>query len=148
MNTVTKPSPPIPEQLAPLLAEFIKRASPPRQVQQVRIEDLRLLTGGASRQTWSFDAIVEQTDGQIVTLPLVLRSDPQEGPQSVMERSLEYRVIEAAYAEGVLVPKPYSLGDDSPAGPSLPRGRMEGNTTTPRLFAIQPTARPVKSWRS
>ncbi len=134
MSTVTKPSPPIPEQFAPLLAEFIKRASPPRQVQQVRIEDLRLLTGGASRQTWSFDAIVEQTDGQIVTLPLVLRSDPQEGPQSVMERSLEYRVIEAAYAEGVLVPKPYFLGDDSLGVPFFLMERIEGETIPRRLF--------------
>lgn len=131
---MTKSNIPTPEQLAPLLAEFLKRASPPRQVQQVRIEDLRLLTGGASRQTWSFDAIVEQTDGQVITLPLVLRSDPQEGPQSVMERSLEYRVIEAASAEGVLVPKPYFLGDDSLGVPFFLMERIEGETIPRRLF--------------
>src|SRR6266545_4807476 len=111
MSTATKPNPPTPVQLTLLLAEFIKRASQAREVRQVQIGGLRLLTGGASRQTWSFDAIVEYADGQVVTLPLVLRSDPQEGPQSVMDRSLEYRVIESAYAEGVLVPKPYFLGD-------------------------------------
>ena len=76
MSTGTKSNPPAPEQLAPLLAEFVKRASQPHQVQHVRIENLRLLTGGASRQTWSFDATVEHAAGRVVTLPLVLRSDP------------------------------------------------------------------------
>jgi len=93
-----------------------------------------LLTGGASRQTWSFDAIVEYADGQVVTLPLVLRSDPQEGPQSVMDRSLEYRVIESAYAEGVLVPKPYFLGDNSLGVPFFIMERIEGETIPRRLF--------------
>ena len=131
MSAAKKPSPPTPEQLAPLLAEFITRAAHARQV---RVEGLCLLTGGASRQTWSFNAIVEQTDGQVVTLPLVLRSDPQEGPQSVMERSLEFRVIEAACAEGVLVPKPYFLGDDSLGVPFFLMERIEGETIPRRLF--------------
>jgi len=131
MSTATKPSPPTPEQLAPFLAEFIKRASHARQV---RVENLRLLTGGASRQTWSFDGIIEDAAGQVVTLPLVLRSDPQEGPQGLMDRSLEYRVIEAVYAEGVLVPKPYFLGDDSLRVPFFIMERIEGETIPRRLF--------------
>src|SRR5581483_10241670 len=98
------------ERLTPLLADFIKRSSRARQVQ---IKGLRLLTGGASRQTWSFDAAIEHTDGRRETLPLILRSDPHEGPQSVMDRTLEFRLIEAVHAEGVLAPKPYFLGDDS-----------------------------------
>src|SRR5262249_17432439 len=131
---MTKPNNLTPEQLAPVLAEFIKRSSQPPQVRQVRIEGLRLLTGGASRQTWSFDAIVEHAEGQVVTLPLVLRSDPLEGPQSVMDRSLEYRVIDAAYAEGVLAPKPYFLGDDSLGVPFFIMERIEGETIPRRLF--------------
>jgi aminoglycoside phosphotransferase (APT) family kinase protein len=134
MSTVTNPSPSTPVQLTSLLAEFIKRASQARQVQQVRIEGLRLLTGGASRQTWSFDAIVEYADGQVATLPLVLRGDPREGPQGLMDRSLEYRVIEAAYAEGVLAPKPYFLGDDSLGVPFFIMERIEGETIPRRLF--------------
>src|SRR3954447_2174284 len=134
MSAVAKPNPPTPEQLAALLAGFIKRASPLPQIAQVRIEGLRLLTGGASRQTWSFDAIVELTDGQVTKLPLVLRSDPQEGPQGLMDRSLEYRVIAAAYAEGVLAPKPYFLGDDSLGVPFFLMERVEGETLPRRLF--------------
>lgn len=123
-----------PERLAPLLAEFLKRSFRPSQVRRVQILNLCLLTGGASRQTWSFDAAIEYADGQTATLPLVLRSDPQEGPRSVMERSLEYRVIEAAYAEGVLVPKPYFLGDDSLGVPFFLMQRIAGETIPRRLF--------------
>ena len=134
MSAVTKPNPLTPEQLAAVLAGFIKRASPLPQIAQVRIEGLRLLTGGASRQTWSFDAMVELTNGQVTKLPLVLRSDPQEGPQGLMDRSLEYRVIAAAYAEGVLAPKPYFLGDDSLGVPFFLMERIEGETIPRRLF--------------
>jgi len=134
MSTVTKARFTTPEQLAPLLAEFLKRAAQPRQVRQVQIDNLRLLTGGASRQTWSFNAVIEYVDGQVVTLPLVLRSDPQEGPQGVMDRTLEFRVLEAAHAEGVLVPKPYFLGDDSLGVPFFIMERIEGETIPRKLF--------------
>src|SRR5258708_33513055 len=82
------------EQLAPLLTDFIKRSS---QARQVQIKDLRLLTGGASRQTWSFDAPIEHANGQAEVLPLILRNDPYEGTQSVIERSLEVPLIQAGY---------------------------------------------------
>jgi aminoglycoside phosphotransferase (APT) family kinase protein len=119
--------------LAPLLAAFLQRSFQP-QVRCVQIERLRLLTGGASRQTWSFDALVEQADGLLVTLPLILRCDPPEGPQAVMSRSLEFHTLEAAYAEGVLVPKPYFLGDDSVGVPFFIMERIEGETIPRRLF--------------
>ena len=123
-----------PRELAPVLAEFFKRAAYPPEVRQVQIEGLRLLTGGASRQTWSFDAIIERANGQVVTLPLILRNDPQEGPQAFMERSLEYHVLEAAYAEGVLVPQPHFLGDESLGVPFFIMERIEGETLPRRLF--------------
>jgi aminoglycoside phosphotransferase (APT) family kinase protein len=134
MTTAITSIPQTPDQLATILADFLRRSSQPQQVQQVQIRDLQLLTGGASRQTWSFTATVEYADGQTLTLPLVLRSDPQEGPQSVMVRDLEYRVIEAAYAEGALVPKPYFLGDDSLGVPFFLMERVEGETIPRRLF--------------
>src|SRR5262245_41156104 len=124
---------PSPEQVASILTDFLKRSYQPSP-RQLHVENLRLLTGGASRQTWSFDAVIEQADGQVVTLPLILRSDPQEGPQAVMDRSLEFRVIEAAYAEGVLVPKPYFLGDTSLGVPFFIMERIEGETIPRRLF--------------
>lgn len=133
MTTVTKSTSLPPEQLASLLAAFLTRSFQP-PVRQVHVANLRLLTGEASRQTWSFDAVVGRADGQAVMLPLVLRSDPQEGPQGLMDRSLEYRVIEAASAEGVLVPKPYFLGDESLGVPFFIMERIEGETIPRRLF--------------
>ncbi|MGH7961522.1 MAG: hypothetical protein ACRERD_06800, partial [Candidatus Binatia bacterium] len=75
---MTKSNKQSPEQLATALAEFIQRTEQTSEMRQVRIEGLRLLTGGASRQTWSFDAVIEHHDGHVEMLPLVLRSDPQK----------------------------------------------------------------------
>ena len=119
------------EQILPLLTDFIERSS---NALQVQIKNLRLLTGGASRQTWSFDATIEQPGGQTETLPLILRSDPHEGPQSEMDRTLEYRLIETVHAAGVLAPKPYFLGDDSLGVPFFIMERIEGETIPRRLF--------------
>ena len=128
------------EELAPRLANFLARSfkeSPTpeiRDVEQVQVQELRLLTGGASRQTWSFDTVLEQTDGHTHTLPLILRNDPPGGPQAVMERDLEFRIIVAAYAEDVLVPRPYFLGDDSLGVPFFLMERIDGETIPTRLF--------------
>lgn len=122
-----------PPSAIPLLVDFLQRSFQP-QVRRVSVENLRLLTGGASRQTWSFDARTEQADGQTVTVPLILRCDPPEGPQAVMSRALEFHTIHAAYSEGVLVPKPYFLGDDSLGVPFFIMERIDGETIPRRLF--------------
>ncbi len=137
MSTTTTPTPFSADSLAPLLADFLTQAvrnSPQDQVRKVSVIALHLLTGGASRQTWSFDAVLEKTDGQVETLPLILRCDPPGGPQAVMERSLEFRVIAAAHQEKVLVPKPYFLGDDRLGVPFFIMERIEGETIPRRLF--------------
>jgi aminoglycoside phosphotransferase (APT) family kinase protein len=51
-----------------------------------------------------------------------------------MDRTLEFRVLEAAHAEGVLVPKPYFLGDDSLGVPFFIVERIEGETIPRKLF--------------
>ena len=125
------------DELSQRLADFLKRsfsAAQEKTLQKVHVQGLRLLTGGASRQTWSFDAVLEEPDGQTQPLALILRSDPPGGPQAVMERDLEYRVIAAAYDEGALVPKPYCLGDDSLGTPFFIMERIEGETIPRRLF--------------
>jgi aminoglycoside phosphotransferase (APT) family kinase protein len=95
----------------------------------VEIRELRLLTGGASRQTWSFDAVIE---GQ-GPLELVLRMDPRRGP-SYMTRGTEYALLEAAGESGVPVPKVQAQGDgsDEPAG--FVMQRVEGETIARRLL--------------
>ncbi|OGO52454.1 MAG: hypothetical protein A2148_02745 [Chloroflexi bacterium RBG_16_68_14] len=112
------------------MTEFLQRLHNARSVQ---IEGLRLLTGGASRQTWSFDAVIEDADGQRRTLPLVLRSDPRPSP-GLMTREVEYRLLKAAGEEGVPVPKVHAMGDDSLGMPFFLMERVEGETIPRRLL--------------
>ena len=119
-----------PEEVAGKLTEFLKRSHGARSV---RLEGLRLLTGGASRQTWSFDAAIEDPQGRVKTLPLVLRSDPRRGP-NFMARELEYRLLEAAATAGVPVPAVHLMGDGSLGVPFFLMERVEGETIPRRLL--------------
>lgn len=75
----------------------------------VRVHTPRRLTGGASRETWSFDA----EDDRGVLHELVLRRDPpgRPGPRGAM--ALEARAISLAHAAGVAVPE-VLVDSDSP----------------------------------
>ena len=119
-----------PQQLSERLADFLQRS---HGVRSVQIEGLQLLTGGASRQTWSFDALIEDAKGQQKTIPLVLRSDPRRGP-NLMGREIEYRLLKAAGEEGVLVPRVHLMGDDSLGVPFFLMERVEGETIPRRLL--------------
>ena len=119
-----------PQQLAERLTEFLKRT---HNARAVRIEGMRLLTGGASRQTWSFDAVIEDTDGQSRTVPLVLRSDPRRSSE-LMARGVEYRLLEAAVEAGVPVPRVHLPGDDSLGMPFFLMERVDGETIPRRLL--------------
>ena len=119
-----------PEQLDERLTKFLKRSHGARSV---RIEGLRLLTGGASRQTWSFDAVIEDAGGQISRQALILRGDPRRGP-NLMPREMEYALLKAAGEEGIPVPKVHLMGDDSLGMPSFLMERVEGETIPRRLL--------------
>jgi len=119
-----------PEEVSERLTAFLQRA---HSAKSVRLDGLRLLTGGASRQTWSFDAVIEQADGRTETLPLVARADPRKGP-NVMAREVEYRVLEAAGAAGVPVPRVHLMGDDSLGVPFFLMERVEGETIARRIL--------------
>ena len=119
-----------PDQLREKLTDFLKRSHDARSV---RVEGLRLLTGGASRQTWSFDAIIEDAAGETRAVPLVLRSDPRRGP-NFMQREVEYRLLKAAADEGVPVPAVHLMGDDSLGVPFFLMERVEGETIPRRLL--------------
>jgi aminoglycoside phosphotransferase (APT) family kinase protein len=112
-----------PEELSARLAAFLSRALG----RAVRIENLQLLTGGASRQTWAFDATI---DGK--TLALILRSDPRHS--QVVTGAVEFRLLEAAAAAGAPVPKVHLLGDESLGVPFYLMERVEGETIPRRLL--------------
>lgn len=97
----------------------------------VTIEGLRRVPGGASRETWSFDLVADGHPPQA----LILRRDP--GGTSVgSDRALEFRVLRAAHAAGVPVPKVLWLGDDPTilAGRFFVMERVEGETLARRLL--------------
>ena len=116
-----------PDDLSERLAGFLARA----HGVPVRIERLRLLTGGASRQTWSFDAVIEH-EGGTRTLPLILRSDPRRS--EVIAGDAEYHLLEAAAAAGVAVPRVHLMGDDSLGAPFYLMERVEGETIPRKLL--------------
>jgi len=120
-----------PDELRERLARFIATAA---NVTDVRIEGLRKLPGGASREIWSLDAIYRQGRDD-VRLPLVLRRDPG-GATLQSQRREEFRVQQAAYAEGVAVPRPYWLAEDAAAlgAPSYLMQRVDGETLARRLL--------------
>src|SRR6185295_9985697 len=93
-------------ELATRLAAFLTETTGARRV---TIDGLRRLAGGASRETWAFDAVLD--DAQPTRRALVLRRDP--GPTSVdSDRAHEFQVLRTVYTAGVPVPEPLWLGDD------------------------------------
>jgi aminoglycoside phosphotransferase (APT) family kinase protein len=116
------------DELVPRLRDFLAAASGHATVV---VEALRRVPGGASRETWSFDARFDGAAPQA----LILRRDP--GRTSVgSDRGLEFRVLQAAHAAGVPVPEVLWLGDD-PAildGRFFVMARIEGETLARRLL--------------
>ena len=115
------------DELRQRLEHFITRQA---GATAVRVEALRKLPGGASREIWSFDATV---DGE--RMPLILRRDPGTSTMQTQRRE-EYRVQQAAHAEGVPVPRPYWLAEDDAelGAPSYVMARVEGETLPRRLL--------------
>ena len=91
----------------------------------VGIESVTPLLGGASRELWGFDAVV---DGE--RLELVLRRDP-EGVEDPDGRRRELEALRAAHRHGVPVAKPYWLTAD--AG-GLVMERLSGEAIPRRLL--------------
>ena len=87
------------------------------------IEDLRRLSGGASRETWSFDAVAEDGSAQ----PLILRRDPPGATSHGMAK--ERSLLDAAGRHGVPVPGVTASGDDF-----LVMDRIDGETIPRRIL--------------
>jgi aminoglycoside phosphotransferase (APT) family kinase protein len=102
---------------------------------EVTIEDLRELTGGASRATWAFTA-----DGR----PLILRTGPPDDVHAGME--LEAAALRRAAAAGAPVPQILAASNSvEPLGnPYLICDFIEGETIVRRIArTLDDTSRPV-----
>ena len=94
----------------------------------VAIDNLRALTGGASRTTWAFDAVTDEAHRS-----LILRIGPPDDVHAGME--LEARAQAAAAATGAPVPH-VLVADDSPAAlgnPFLICDEIKGETIVRRI---------------
>ncbi|MCV7099446.1 phosphotransferase family protein [Mycobacterium palustre] len=92
------------------------------------IENLRALTGGASRTTWAFDAVVGEE-----RRPLILRTGPPDDVHAGME--LEARAQAAAAAAGAPVPHILAAEDSVAAlgNPFLICDEIKGETIVRRI---------------
>ena len=111
-------------------AHRLERALSRRFGSGVSVDGLRRLSGGASRETWSFDATA--ADG--ARHPLVLRRDPG-GHTGQTARSTEYALLECAQAHGVLVPAvELLLTHDDDLGEGFVMRRVDGETIARKIL--------------
>jgi aminoglycoside phosphotransferase (APT) family kinase protein len=109
---------------------------------QADIDALRRLSGGASRETWSFDA--RHPDG--TTQPLILRRDPPGVPLPVGRTGgmpLEAILFATAARAGVPVPTIRASGDadeDVLQTGYLVMDRVEGETIARKILRDEPYA--------
>jgi aminoglycoside phosphotransferase (APT) family kinase protein len=105
------------------------------------VEGLRRLSGGASRETWTFELAVP--DG--ARHGLVLRRDPGSHT-GWSERATEYMLLEATAAAGVPVPRVrVLLGPDDDLGHGFVMDRVDGETIPRRILRddVYTDARPL-----
>ncbi|HXW85560.1 MAG TPA: phosphotransferase family protein [Candidatus Binataceae bacterium] len=87
------------------LTQYLKRQMP--HAADLRVLGLKRISGGASRETYSFD--IEWTEnGAARTRPLIARRDPTGGLLK-SEREREFRVLQAMNRAGLRVPEPLHL---------------------------------------
>lgn len=118
---------------ASFLVTEIARALEPA-VGEVEVEGLRRLTGGASRETWAFDA----TDTKGVRHELILRRDfpggaaqnPDilAGRDDAMDRAGEFDLLKALHGRGLPVPRPLALPASSELEGSFIMERVPGES--------------------
>jgi aminoglycoside phosphotransferase (APT) family kinase protein len=122
--------------LAPRIETFLGSRLP--GATDIAVSGVYRIPGGASRETWSFDATWRE-NGAAVSRGFILRRDPDASVLET-ERDLEFRVIGAAHASGIPVPEVYWLEED----PSwLDRSffvmeRIEGCETSPTKMLMDP----------
>jgi aminoglycoside phosphotransferase (APT) family kinase protein len=99
---------------------------------KVTVEGITRLSGGASRETWAFDAVA--ADG--TRSGLVLRRDPPGRPSEPGAMSREARAIRAARAAGLAVPD-VLVADDEPGllgSAGLVMRRVRGEAIARRIL--------------
>lgn len=104
----------------------------------VSVSNLQRIPGGASRETWSFDAAWPD-GGKQLQQGFVMRRDPDA---SLLEtdRDVEFRVMDAVHSQGVPVPKMFWLEQDGAwlDRPFFVMERIDGCETSPTQVLLSP----------
>ena len=106
----------------------------------VRIENVRSMPGGASKETWALDVFYKE-HGREHAQPMILRLNRASPLPVAIQPRQEFTVLEAAYREGIPVPRPFWFGDDSLSNPFYLVERIEGETIARRLLRDDDYAR-------
>jgi aminoglycoside phosphotransferase (APT) family kinase protein len=103
----------------------------------IMVANLQRIPGGASRETWSFDAAWRE-NGRDFSEGLIIRRDPDA---SLLEtdRDVEFRVVHAVHGK-VPVPKTHWIETDGAAldRPFFVMGRIDGCETNPTRVLMDP----------
>ncbi|MCP4006702.1 MAG: phosphotransferase family protein [bacterium] len=116
------------------IADFVRSQT---SEQDVRVEDLRPLAGGSSRQVWNLDLTLGSKPDP---MQLVLRIDPLAGKTTGLGGSngfiREFRLLQEAVRCDVLVPRVYWACEDNETlgGPFYLMDRIEGEAIARRIF--------------
>ena len=109
------------------LSHFLRR----KIGDEVTIEALRPLAGGASRETWRFEIEIEGDP-----LPLVMRLDTATTMnEEALSRKVEFCLLQLAYSTGITCPRPYWLCDDDEVlgAPFFLMAYVAGESIGPRV---------------
>jgi len=116
-------------------ASALERAMRTAWPDLARLEAMTRLSGGASQETWSFDAVTKNA-----TIPLILRRAPGGLPRATGEGAsvplaTEAAVIEAARAADVAAPRVrYVLKADDNVGEGYVMERLQGETIARKIL--------------
>ena len=110
----------------------------------IAVSNLHRIPGGASRETWAFDAAWRQ-DGKDRTQGFVIRRDPDASLLET-ERDVEFRVMEAVWREGIPVPRTLWLEQDGQwlDRPFFIMERIDGCETAPSRLLMEPAFFPSR----
>jgi aminoglycoside phosphotransferase (APT) family kinase protein len=104
---------------------------------ELTVTNLQRIPGGASRETWSFDASWT-ADGSHVREGFIIRRDPDASLLDT-DRGVEFRVIQAVHGS-VPVPKAHWIEEDASAldRPFFVMSRIDGCETNPTRVLMDP----------
>jgi aminoglycoside phosphotransferase (APT) family kinase protein len=113
-------------------------------VPELAVSGIHRIPGGASRETWSVDARL-QDNGREVNRGFIFRRDP-DASLLVTDRDVEFRVMDAVAKQGVPVPRMHWLETDGAwlDRPFFVMERIDGCETSPTKVLMDPRFFPAR----